>query len=270
MQGGTIRGAVFHDPHHIQPKPQAQGLREGASSDNAPCMDTKSQRDPAGQLAEYRAQIDAIDTELVRLLIARSGIVTHVKHLKDAHWPSACHIRPGREGQMHADMFARFKGSPLGAQAGAEFWRLIISASTMIESPLKIVSMPATATLAQCYFSPLAQYEEATTTPRLIDALTHGRAEIACIPYEDHATIANIMAALPTLRIFAYAPLVLKAGNAPQALFIGNVTPEASGDDISYFLRGETLLRLPGYHETHPSHADAIFIGAHATPLHAE
>ena len=233
-------------------------------------MASVTQNDPSTQLGSYRKEIDAIDTEMVRLLRERSAIVAKVKQLKDAYWPSACHIRPGREAQMHADMFARFKGSPLGAQAGAEFWRLIISASTMIESPLKIVSIPVTATLAQCYFSPLAQYEEATTTPRLIDVLTHGRAEIACIPYEDHATIASIMAALPTLRIFAYAPLVLKAGNAPQALFIGNVTPEASGDDISYFLRGETLLRLPGYHETHPSHADAIFIGAHATPLHAE
>lgn len=232
-------------------------------------MDNATKRDPAAALAGYRKEIDAIDDELVRLLSTRSAVVSQVKTLKDTNWPSACHIRPGREGAMHAAMFARFKHTHLGAQAGAELWRLIISASTMIESKLKIATMPETATLAQCYFSPLAHYEDAADTRGVIHALSKKHAEIACIP-SDTAMLATIIAKVPDARVFAYAPLVLKSGKTPQALFIGHVTPEASGDDVSYFLHAGNAITLPGYHETHPTIPAAQFIGAHATPLTRE
>lgn len=229
-------------------------------------MDTAQNRDALALLADYRAKIDAIDDELVRLLTTRSNIVTQVKTLKDANWPSACHIRPGREGAMHAAMFARFMNTPLGAQAGAEIWRLFISAHTMIESQLKIVSTPNTATLAQCYFSLLAHYEEAADVTGVIEALRSHRAEIACIA-NDAAVLATIITALPDARVFAYAPLVLNDGKTPQALFVGFVTPEPSGDDVSYFLHDGTVVTVAGYHETHPTLSGAAFIGAHATPL---
>lgn len=229
-------------------------------------MDTKPQPNPTAILADYRKQIDTIDDELVRLLTARSDIVTKVKTLKDANWPSACHIRPGREGAMHAAMFTRFKNTPIGAQAGAELWRLIISASTMIESQLKIVTLPATSALAQCYFSPLAQYEEAADMNGVIDALINHRAEIACIP-DDNTMLAAIIKKRADLRVFAYAPLVLNDSKTPQALFVGFVTPEASGDDVSYFLHEGDVVSINGYHESHPTLSGATFIGAHATPL---
>ncbi len=232
-------------------------------------MDTKAEPNPAAILAEYRKEIDAIDNEFVRLLTQRSTIVSKVKTLKDANWPSACHIRPGREGAMHAAMFARFKDTPLGAQAGAELWRLIISASTMIESQLKIVTLPTTATLAQCYFSPLAQYEAAADANGLLEALKNRRAEIACIP-NDMAMLAHIITHQPDMRVFAYAPLVLKNTTTPEALFIGFVTAEASGDDVSYFLHNGAVVSVNGYHETHPTLTDATCIGAHATPLTRE
>lgn len=229
-------------------------------------MDTKAQPNPAAILAEYRKEIDAIDDEFVRLLTKRSGIVSKVKTLKDANWPSPCHIRPGREGAMHAAMFARFKDTPLGAQAGAELWRLIISASTMIESQLNIVTLANTAILAQCYFSPLAQYKDAADVSGMVHALKNHHAEIACIP-NDVAMLADILNQLPDVRVFAYAPLVLKSGKTPEALFIGFVTPEPSGDDVSYFLHDGNVVSITGYYETHPTLTGATFIGAHATPL---
>ncbi len=222
------------------------------------------------QLSTYRAQIDAMDDELVRLLTARAEIVNRVKKLKDTHWRAACHIRPGREAQMHRAMFTRFAGTHLKAQAGAELWRMIISASTMIESPLNIACLPETESLAQVYFSALASY---ITTPSVSDfssLLTRDEGLIVCLPYPLSEDALTLFDAHHDLRIFAYAPLVLKKTRTPRAVFAARLSCEPSGEDVSYFLHRGALEIIPGYHETHPNHPDARFIGAHGQPLTLE
>jgi chorismate mutase len=241
-------------------------------------------------LQNFRQQIDAIDNELVSLITKRSHIVAQVKQLKDANWQADCHIRAGREGAMHADMFARFKDSPIGAQAGAELWRTLISASTMVESPLRIGTLPQTTLLAQCYFSPLAHYQQADNPGTLKQMLSSHQVEIICIPYpasdSDAAFLIDLFTQHSDLAIFAYAPLVLRNNTIPEALFIGRIQAETSGDDWSYFLLSDNtatlaegdvlcasheatrLIRITGFHPTHPQHASAEFIGAHACPLY--
>lgn len=218
-------------------------------------------------LATYRMQIDAIDAELVRLLTARADIVGNVKKLKDANWPAACHIRHGREAQMHAAMFKRFASSALGAQAGAEFWRLIISASTMIESPLNIITLTETHADAQCYFSALANYHVVDSLEALTENYTRLPGAILCLSAPLDARYVTFFQNHPTLRIFAYAPLVLKNSASPEAYFAAEIISELSGDDISYFIHNGAIISLDGFYETHPDFPEARFIGAHGNPL---
>lgn len=230
-------------------------------------MASKNTIAASAQLQQYRNDIDGIDEQLASLLIRRSNIVKNVKSLKDTHWPNACHIRPGREAKMHATMFSRFAGSPLGAQAGAEFWRLIISASTMIESPLHVITLRETTTLAQNYFSNLAHYTPASSLYHASELLTQQAGSIVCLQNNFNESTAAFFMRNPALRIFAYAPLVLKNTHYPQAVFIADIACEPSDSDISYFVEHNRIIMLEGYHETHPTSATARFIGAHATPL---
>lgn len=248
-------------------------------------MDTRTQAHTT--LQTYRDEIDVIDDQLVALLTKRSHIVQKVKTLKDAHWPSSCHIRAGREAAMHANMFARFAKTPIGAHAGAEFWRLFISASTMMESVLHIGTIPSTHCLAQNYFSPLAHYHLHDSISDLAQAFRTGSITIAALTFpkqaEDLHAMLSLLEAEKGLFIFAYAPLVLKEAPYPQALLIGNVTPEPSGNDVSYFsiptadlqeeerplsqTKSHSLLQIPGYHETLNLHPNARFLGTHGVPL---
>lgn len=238
-------------------------------------------------LAQYRKEIDAIDNALVDLIHQRSLIVERVKQLKDTYWPAECHIRPGREAAMHAAMFQRFANSPIGAQAGAELWRLIISASTMIESALHIGVLETTESLAKCYFSPLAHYHLAKSANALHELFLRHTVNIAAVPFPDNETNAHILIDLLTanegLYIFGYAPLVLKEATLPQALMVGRITPEHSGNDWSYFLIEKTalradettlaqsgnhaIIRVRGYYKTLDNHIHARFLGAHGVEL---
>jgi chorismate mutase / prephenate dehydratase len=223
---------------------------------------------PEEQLHTYRASIDTVDAQLIALIKQRTEIIAKVAALKASHWPNTCHIRPGREGQMHRAIFNAFAGSSFPQASAVALWRLLISASTDLESPLRVAHTAATAMDARDYFSPLVQYVATTSAQTVLNALENGNATIAVVPSAEadpdfwNAWLDDARSA--DYKIFAYMPVVLSPETSPRALAVAKLTPEPSGDDWSYFYDGTTLHVLQGFIT---QHAGAQFLGAHAAPL---
>lgn len=212
---------------------------------------------PQEQLDRLRAEIDRIDEQLSTLLQQRIGIVKQVAALKAEHWPSSCHIRSGREGMMHQRIAQRFAGSDFPVAAALAIWRHIIGASTHVESQLKIATTSAAqAAMAREYFGVTA---EISTLPALQDALGAITAKRCTILFADASDLPVIRAVAPKLKIFAAVPLV--PGDTPITLALADITPEPSGDDISYYLENGQIVTRDGFEET------PQWLGAHPRPI---
>lgn len=225
---------------------------------------------PEQQLTALRARIDATDRTISQLLVERIGIIREVAALKAAHWPNHCHIRPGREGQMHQAIAARFEGSGFPPLAALAIWRQLIGASTHLESPLNITALAPYSEhlwLAREYFGVQVGLTSAPSLSEALAQLASGRSNILLLPLPtSHACWQQAEQIKASgLSIFAQLPVV--ASNLPAgmhaALALAAVTPEASGDDVSYHLRHGTLTTRDGFHPE----GEGLFLGAHPRPI---
>jgi chorismate mutase len=95
-------------------------------------MRDTSQPNPADTLAELRAEIDRIDLEMHRLLMARGEIIDRLIAAKRAQG-SGCAFRPDREAQMMRALVERHRGLlPVDAVEGV--WRVIVSTFTYVQA----------------------------------------------------------------------------------------------------------------------------------------
>ena len=208
---------------------------------------------PEQTLEQHRARIDALDTQLIALLQERIGVVKQVAALKAEHWPAACHIRSGREGRMHRRVADAFRDSDFPAAAALAIWRQIIGASTHVESPLRIaVTSAEQAMLAREYFGVTAHV---TQHGNLAEALADKTRTMLITTTSD---LPVVRAVAPKLKIFAALPLQQAT---PSALALAEITPEPSGDDVSYYLHEGRIETKPGFDPTDP------WLGAHPRPI---
>lgn len=194
-------------------------------------------------LQTFREQIDAIDDELIALLKKRIEIVGKVGEHKRKQGCEGLFIRPGREGKMHRRIFAAFKDSPYAPQAMLGIWRLLITASTHHESPLSLgilggTDAPELLAQAQGYFGDFLERRNYASAGSLLSDLHDKRVAIGIAPYPSGD--ANWWHALLHYRsggcyIFAQLPAWQTRLQDRSALALGAVTPEASGEDVSYF-----------------------------------
>jgi chorismate mutase len=227
---------------------------------------------PDQQLLKLRAEIDRIDEELAQLFIKRIGVIREVAALKAANWPGVCHIRPGREGQMHRAIAARFADSGFPPLMALAIWRQLIGGSTHRESPLSIsygVHFPEHLWLAREYFGIQVNAHKAE---HLEDALSHmqsGKSNILLLPADFNAPCWAMARSIREagLSLFASLPVVdknLPKGTVGAWAFAG-VNPENSGDDISYFVTKSGVLEaVDGFIL---ERANALFLGAHPRPI---
>jgi chorismate mutase len=86
----------------------------------------------ADTLAELRAEIDRIDLEMHKLLMARGEIIDRLIAVKRAQG-TGCAFRPDREAQMMRALVERHRGLlPLDAVEGV--WRVIVSTFTYVQA----------------------------------------------------------------------------------------------------------------------------------------
>lgn len=193
-------------------------------------------------LAQLRADIDALDSELIALLKKRIGIIHRVAALKREHTPGACHIRSGREGAMHKRIFDTFAGSDFPPAAALSIWRQIIGASTHLESPITVAVAGDEALRwhAREYFGRSVTFLQEADIASALRAVEEQRATIALLPQPNASNIAAWaeLQSHPALQVFASLPMVLAEGEEPTGCAVAAITPEPSGEDV-------TLLLLP-------------------------
>lgn len=97
-------------------------------------MDQRPQ-DPA-RLSELRAQIDAIDESVHRLLMQRASVIDELIRVKGTARNGAA-FRPGREADMMRRLAARHSG-PLPLTSVEHLWREIISTFTALQAPYDV------------------------------------------------------------------------------------------------------------------------------------
>lgn len=212
---------------------------------------------PAERLAGFRNRIDGLDEQIAALLLERSTVVREVAALKGEHWPSPCHIRPAREGQMHEAVAKRFAGTDIPPIAALAIWRQMIGAATSLESPLNAVSLahqPHHGWLAREYFGAGTGNRSEASLADMLDVLKAGDCNVLLLPdaagsdwWRDAALFKS-----NGLSIFATLPVTtqpLPNGEAP-ALALATVSPEPSGNDTSYVV--VTTNRAVTASELHP------------------
>ena len=92
--------------------------------------------DAAPALADLRADIDRIDAEMHRLLIARSEIIARLITVKKTV-DSGSAFRPAREADMMRRLVERHRGI-LPLDTAESIWRVIIATFTYVQAPFRV------------------------------------------------------------------------------------------------------------------------------------
>ena len=199
-------------------------------------------------LAEFRGQIDAIDDQLMELLLARCEIVKQVGKLKERNGATGSFIRPKRESDMIKRIVAFFEGTDFPAESAAHMWRTIIGASLRMESPLNTaIHCPAGSLvpffIARDFFGSTVPSAVFPTAGSMLEAVEKNEHTIGVINQNEVSDLTpwwlHIALSEVKLRIFTCIPFVQKlsgsAANNPFLAF-GHVATEATGDDVSYLV----------------------------------
>jgi chorismate mutase/prephenate dehydratase len=198
-------------------------------------------------LADLRAHIDRIDLVLHDLLRERAEVIDQVRKLKGKQH---IYIRPGREAQMVRALTGRPQGK-LPEGLVVKLWREMISAFTLMEGGLKVgVTVPAKGPdlwdLTRDFYGAFTPLQEMPTAVAAIKALQADKVTIAVVPFpqpDDKDAWWPLLAGdkKNILTVFATLPFEnLKVGRSnarnamPQALAIGKLYPELTGDDHSF------------------------------------
>src|SRR5512140_2537724 len=96
-----------------------------------------SQTPPAPPSLEVlRKEIDAIDEQVHRLLMARGDIIDRLIQVKQTQEVGSA-FRPAREASMMRELVKRHRGIlPLDTSEG--IWRVILSAVTYVRAPFSV------------------------------------------------------------------------------------------------------------------------------------
>src|SRR5678810_964443 len=87
-------------------------------------------------LQELRKEIDAIDEQVHRLLMARGDIIDRLIQVKKTQEVGSA-FRPAREASMMRELVQRHRGIlPLDTIEG--IWRVIISTFTYVQAPFSV------------------------------------------------------------------------------------------------------------------------------------
>lgn len=195
------------------------------------------------ELVKFRKSIDDIDTEIIALLNKRCEIVAKVGEYKKKKGAKGCFIRAGREADMVRHVHQEFTGSKFNAVAAASIWRLIIAASTRIESDLRVaVYAPDQHDklfwLAREYFGAFTEVSKHPNTNRVVGDVVTGKAEVGILPAFTDSETADWWVTLSQQEgdapvVFAQVPFVASKSETQRlaSFAIGRIEPEPTADD---------------------------------------
>lgn len=232
------------------------------------------------ELAVLRAEIDAIDDQVLSLLRARMAVVQRVGLWKAQKANGLCPIRSGREATQLRRV-STMSGELLPA-AAAHIWRHMINASLAIEGRLAVsVTQDAETFRWSCeYFGSYTPHTVHATAAQVVaDIATHAT-DVGVAPLSNEAWWEAL--AGTEVRVFAALPFIANA-SAPHTFAFARLHPEPSGQDVTLAIFShKAACALP--HTTLDTHGDkslvalegfitqdalpeAAIIGAYAQPL---
>jgi chorismate mutase len=193
----------------------------------------------APSLDEVRPRIDAIDSELLRLVDERAELASAVATAKAAAGDSGRFgLRPGREAQVIRALLARPRRGATAALV-VRVWRELMAESLALQGPFHLSvwggKEPArTVELARLRFG-VAPPMRAAAKPEdaLAAAKTPGGVAVAALT-PDSAWWGRLLAE-PRLKVFAALPC-LAAWGPMAALAVAEVEIEPTGDDMTFWV----------------------------------
>lgn len=142
----------------------------------------------AGDLSDYRKEIDRIDDEILRLLNERSKSVIEIGKLKKQKDAEANLHTPAREAAI-IDRLMRQSRGPFPTEAIRSVYREIMSASLSLEGPQKVAYLGPRATFTHmaCMqkFGSSAQYVPVNSIKDVFSEVERGRAHFGVVPIEN-------------------------------------------------------------------------------------
>ena len=196
-------------------------------------------------LSDLRERIDEIDDALHDLLMRRSALVEEIADVKRE---DGVVMRPGREAMVIRRLLARHDGRiPIGVLV--RIWREIISACTALQEKLAVAvyedeQISSFERLARAHFGSMTALMRYSSISGVMHAITERRATVGLLPLGTSERdvpwwlfLARRAADSP--RVIARLPFVLlpdRPRDHPEALVLGLVPPEASGEDHSLLI----------------------------------
>jgi chorismate mutase/prephenate dehydratase len=137
-------------------------------------------------LAQLRAEIDAVDRDLLALLNRRAGFANEVGELKRAEGSPV--YRPDREAEVINKLQAANAG-PLKDRNVANIWREIMSACRALEAPQRVAYLGPAGTFSEQaavqFFGSSIEHVPCVSFDEVFQAATAGTAEFGVVPVEN-------------------------------------------------------------------------------------
>jgi len=135
-------------------------------------------------LAELRTEIDAIDGEVHRLLMARGDIIDRLIQVKQTQEVGSA-FRPAREADMMRRLVQRHRGI-LPLDTVESIWRVIIATFTYVQAPFSVhadisVSEPAMRDSARFHFGFTVPYVSHFSGEAAVAAVARSKGDLALV-----------------------------------------------------------------------------------------
>lgn len=187
------------------------------------------------ELAQLRQEIDAVDDQILALLLRRFDLGRAVADAK-RNMPPAPNMRPAREAEILRRLAARWRG-PAPVSTLAAIWRHIISTVLGLQGTFTVhlteEDRDVTPPIAANHFSAGAQFQSHPTYERALAAAAADLQSIAILSLPPGHPPSPWWSGLHQgpLRVVARLPFLTPSSQI--AYVVARQEPAPSGDDIS-------------------------------------
>jgi len=193
---------------------------------------------PTPPLESLRQEIDALDDQILELLMRRCAVVDRVAAAKKG----GPILRPGREAMILRRMVGKWRGS-LPKSNLVRIWRELLSGLVGVQGPFSVaVWMPERGAgyieVARNQYGAYTPVTSHQSPSHVVREVTSGNATVGILPlprWEDESPWwTQILSNAPDApHIVARLPLIGPGPSGIEALAIARMTPEATDDDHS-------------------------------------
>jgi chorismate mutase len=193
-------------------------------------------------LDEVRARIDAIDSELLRLVDERSALAHEVARAKAALGQTGFGLRPDRETAVLRKLLAQRRVAARPALV-VRIWRELMTDSLSLQGPFHLSvwggkDAGRTMELTRLRFGAAAGARQVARPEEALAAARTSGGVAVCALTPDNAWWGRLLAE-PKLRVFTALPC-LAAWGPMGALAVAEVPVEPTGDDRTFWVTDAT------------------------------